>query len=78
MGLPFGFIGAFKVRFGSWLCENSSARRARRTISKKLRIMESNDAAGAMLDTLLENCFFYISRLYEFLHSQGQADITRS
>ena len=60
------------VRFGSWLCENSSARRARRNISKKLRIMESNDAARAIFDTLLENCIFYISPMYEFLHSQGQ------
>ena len=38
---------------------------------KKLRIMESNDAARAMFDTLLENCIFYISRMYEFLHSQA-------
>src|SRR5207249_1875519 len=58
---------------GSWLCENSSARRARRNISKKLRIMESNDAARAMFDVLLENCIFYISPMYEFLHSQGQS-----
>ena len=41
-------------------------------ISKKLRIMESNDAARAMFGTLLENCIFYISPMYEFLHSQGQ------
>jgi len=60
-------------RSGSWLCENSSARRARRNISKKLRIMESNDAARAMFDVLLENCIFYISPMYEFLHSQGQS-----
>jgi hypothetical protein len=33
--------------------------------------MESNDAARAMFDTLLENCIFYISPMYEFLHSQG-------
>src|SRR5216110_1117802 len=51
-------------------CENSSACRA--NISKKLRIMESNDAARAMFDTFLENCNFYISPMYEFLHSQGQ------
>src|SRR5262249_866661 len=43
-----------------------------RNISKKLRIMESNDAARAMFDTLLENYIFYISPMYEFLHSQGQ------
>jgi hypothetical protein len=59
------------IAHGSWLCENSSARRAGRNISKKLRIMESNDAARAMFDTLLENCIFYISPMYEFLHSQG-------
>src|SRR5258706_6429072 len=46
----------------SALGENSSARRARRNISKKLRTMESNRAAGTMFDTLLENCIFYISR----------------
>jgi hypothetical protein len=60
------------VRFGSWLCENSSARRARRNISKKSRIMESNDAARAMFGTLFENYIFYILPMYEFLHSQGQ------
>jgi hypothetical protein len=37
-------------------------------VSKKLRIMESNDAARAMFNTLLENCIFYISPMYEFLH----------
>jgi len=58
------------VRFGPWLCENSSASQPRRNISKKLRIMESNRAARAMFDTLLENCIFYISPMYEFLHSQ--------
>ena len=25
-----------------------------------------------MLDILLENCIFYISRMYEFLHRLGQ------
>jgi hypothetical protein len=44
---------------------------AGRNISKKLRIMESNDAARATFDALLENCIFYISPMYEFLHSQG-------
>src|SRR5262249_61602356 len=41
-----------------------------RSISKKLGIMESNDAVRAMFDTLLENYIFYISPMYEFLHSQ--------
>ena len=54
------------------MCENSSARRARRNISKKLRIMKSNDAARAMFGTLFENYIFYILPMYEFLHSQGQ------
>jgi hypothetical protein len=48
------------VRYGSWLCENSDASRARRSISKKLRILESNCAARVMLDTLSENSIFYI------------------
>src|SRR5215813_10044186 len=34
--------------------------------------MESNRAPRTMFDTLLENCIFYISQLYEFSHSQGQ------
>src|SRR5262249_9346828 len=33
---------------------------------------ESNHTVHARLDALLENCVFYISRMYEFLHSQGQ------
>jgi hypothetical protein len=40
--------------------------------------MESNDAARAMFDTLLENCIFYISPMYEFLHSQGQSRRTKA
>jgi hypothetical protein len=60
------------VACGSWLCENSSARRARRNISKKLRATESNRAARTMFDTLSENCIFYISQLYEFSHRLGQ------
>src|SRR2546430_7493084 len=66
------------VRYWSWLCENSSARRARRNISKKLRTMESNRAARTMFDTLLENCIFYISQLYEFSHRLGQQRRKRS
>jgi len=71
------FSPAF-VRFGSWLCENSNARRARRNISKKLRIMESNRAARTMFDTLSENCIFYISQLYEFSHRLGQKQTSPS
>src|SRR5262249_53854811 len=56
---------------GSWLCENSSARRACRNISKKLRTMESNRSPRTMFDNLLENCIFHISQLYEFSHRLG-------
>jgi hypothetical protein len=69
---------AYHVRCGSWLCENSSAGRARRNISKKLRTMESNRAPRTMFDTLLENCIFYISQLYEFLHRLGHSRPVRS
>src|SRR5262245_66010650 len=65
------------VRVGSWVCENSSARRARRNISKKLRTMESNRAARTMFDTLPENCIFYISPMYEFSHRLGQSATSR-
>ena len=66
-------IAPADVGSGSWLCENSSARRARRNISKKLRTVESNRAARTMFDTLLENCIFYISQLYEFSHRLGHS-----
>src|SRR6516165_8118570 len=64
-------ISAAHVGCGSGLCENSSARRARRNISKKLRIMESNRAPRTMFDTLFGDCIFYISQLYEFSHRLG-------
>src|SRR6266516_4508775 len=60
------------VQTGSWLCENSSGRSTRRNISEQLHLWESNHTAHARFDALLENCVFYISRMYEFLHSQGQ------
>jgi hypothetical protein len=28
-------------------------------------------------DALMENCFFYISRMYEFLHRLGQKQTSR-
>src|SRR6266540_7467805 len=56
------------------MCENSSARRTRRNISEQLHFRESNHTAYARFDALLENCFFYIWRMYEFLHSQGQSE----
>ena len=42
-----------------------------------MRIIESNRAARAMCGTLLENYIFYISPMYEFLHSQGQTQPSR-
>src|SRR5215469_4861264 len=39
--------------------------------------MESNHTARMRLDALLENCFFYISPMYEFLHSQGHFQTSR-
>jgi hypothetical protein len=57
--------------FGSWPCKNSSALRGRRSISEELRIMKLNHPAQIRRDTVLENCIFYISLMYEFLHSQG-------
>jgi hypothetical protein len=59
-------------RFGSWLCENSSGRATRRNISEQLHLWESNHTAQATFDALPENCVFYISRMYEFLHRLGQ------
>jgi hypothetical protein len=41
-------------------------------IPEQLHLWESNHTAHARFDALLENCVFYISRMYEFLHSQGQ------
>jgi hypothetical protein len=56
------------VGSGSWPCENFSGRATRRNISEQLHLWESNYAAHAKFDALLENCVFYISRMYEFLH----------
>ena len=57
-------------------CENSSAVRARRRISANVPIMKLNHAAQIRLDTVLKNCIFYISPMYEFSHSlDPKADI---
>jgi hypothetical protein len=61
------------VRDGSWPCENVSGRATRRNISEQLHLWESNHTAHARFDALLENCVFYISRMYEFLHRLGQS-----
>jgi hypothetical protein len=53
-------------------CENSNARRARRNILEKLRVMRIDNAADIRLDVMLENFIFYISRMYEFSHSLCQ------
>ena len=72
--LPYRFCRRERTRaVGSWPCENSGTRRARRNISKKLRISESNHAARMRPDAVLENCIFYISPMYEFSHSQGHS-----
>ena len=61
-----------EVRSGSSPCENSNACRARRNILEKLRIMRTDAAADIRLDAVLENYIFYMSPMYEFLHSLGQ------
>jgi len=35
--------------------------------------MESKRAPRTVFDTLLENCIFYISQLYEFSHRLGHS-----
>ena len=65
---------AADVRYGSWSCENSSALRKRRNISVKLGIMKPNHPAHIRLNTVLENCIFYISTMYEFSHRVGQTE----
>jgi hypothetical protein len=42
-------------------------------IPEQLHLWGSNHTAHARFDALLENCVFYISRMYEFLHSQGHS-----
>src|SRR5437879_982105 len=59
-------------RLGPRPCENSNARRARRNIFEKLRVLRTDNAADVRLDAILENCIFYISAMHEFSHSLGQ------
>src|SRR5215831_16378474 len=47
-----------EVRYGSWLCQNSSTRRRRRNILKELHIRESKILHTTMFDALMENCFY--------------------
>src|SRR5262249_48355023 len=72
--IPIADIGAAidLRRFESWPCENSSALRARRSISEKSHTMELNHPTQIQLDTRVGELFFYISPMYEFSHSQGQ------
>jgi len=50
-------------------CENLNAFPACRRILEKFRIMKLNHPEQIQFDTVLENCFFYISSMYEFSHS---------
>jgi len=63
------FRSTANVGFGSRPCENSNARRARRNILEKLRVLRTDNAADIRLDAMSENCVFYISPMYEFSHS---------
>ena len=65
------FRSTANVGFGSRPCENSNARRARRNILEKLRVLRTDNAADIRLDAMSENCVFYISPMYEFSHSLG-------
>jgi hypothetical protein len=65
---------ASDVRFGSWLCENSSSCRAHGMILAQLPSGELNHTVRLMHDTGLENRIFYISAMYEFSHSLGQIE----
>jgi hypothetical protein len=60
--------GSF-VRLRPRPCQNSNARRARRSILEKFHVMRTDNAADIRLDAILENCIFYIFRMYEFSHS---------
>jgi hypothetical protein len=44
---------------------------------KELHIRESKILHTTMFDALMENCFFYISRMYEFLHRLGHDQTSR-
>jgi hypothetical protein len=39
---------------------------------ENVRIMKLNHPTQIRLDTVLENCAFYISTMYEFSHSLGK------
>ena len=65
-------LDAANVAYGSRPCKNSNARRARRNILEKLRVMGTDNAADVWPQAMLENCIFYIFLMYEFLHSLGQ------
>ena len=71
-------IGGPDVRVGSWSCRNSNARRTRRNILEKLRVMRTDDSADMGFDAVLENCIFYIFPTYEFLHSLGQTQTSKN
>jgi hypothetical protein len=58
-------------RCRSWprLCENSYARRARRIILEKLRVMRTDNVSHIRSDVMLEKSIFYFLPMYEFSHS---------
>ena len=64
------------LQWGTRPCENSDARRARRNILEKLRVLRTDNAADIRLDAMSENCVFYISPMYEFSHSLGPSSAT--
>src|SRR5262245_56296040 len=56
---------------GSWLCQNVCSPSARRTSRMRCASSEVSHAALTQLNPSLQNCIFYISPMYEFLHNQG-------
>jgi len=62
---------------GLGCAKNSSGRATRRNISEQLHLWESNHTAQATFDALPENCFFYISRMYEVFTQAGSHSVVR-
>src|SRR3974390_985656 len=59
------------VSQGSWSCKNADGRSARRTAFRGRLLGKLNHNSGGYGIHVLENCIFYISVMYEFLHNQG-------
>ena len=60
------FRSTANVGFGSRPCENSNARRARRNILEKLRVLRTDNAADIRLDAMSENCVSIFPRCMSF------------